>query len=76
MPMSGPSHSPVGGHLCAREHVREHWGTTEPGMGGPYLQESRRPDRDTDLNHAVLLPSVSGKQMHYPTQSGGLEKLW
>lgn len=75
MPTPCPFHSPVGGHLCAGEHV-EHWGTTEPGMDGPHLQESRRPDRDMDLNQAVLLLSVSGKQMHYPTQSGVLEKLW
>lgn len=74
MPMTGPFHSPVGGHLCAGKHV-EHWGRTELGMDSPYLQESQRSDRDTDLKHAVLL-SVSGKQMHYLTQSGGLEKLW
>lgn len=74
MPMTSPFHPAVGGHLCARKHV-EHWGRTEPGMDGPYLQESCRSDRDRDLKHTVLL-SVSGKQMHYLTQSGGLEKLW
>lgn len=74
MPRTSPFCPTVGRHLCAGKHV-EHWGRTEPGMDGPYLQESWRLDRDTDLKHAVLL-SVSGKQMHYLTQSGGLEKLW